>query len=704
MRARSVQVTLATALAVALAIAPLTASADPPVPLATGADWDGLAITAPTVIGGPGHYEMWYQGRGLALYGFGSSLGYATSTDGKVWTKYALNPVLTPGDPGAWDDAYRGQVAVLAEPGLYRMWYSAGRSSGAWQTGYATSADAVHWNVFASNPVLPSGPAGSWDEIEADGPTVIKDGALYKCWYYGCSADYAECSIGYATSPDGTHWTKYPGNPVLQATPASWDASGLAWPRVIKNGATYEMWYHADGKLGRATSPDGITWTKYAGNPVLAGGWGGGGVGVSSLLLDGATYRMWTHSGTGASRGIGYFESTDGIVWTQPVANPILLPGKGGALIEANYDADQVVARTLADLPVTIAVSRQGTPKATISGTSDALGTYRSWEHNEAWSPARPDILPGDTVTATAGAFSASIAPVGEIRAQAYADRDTIEGTIQAPSLAPASLTVLCEVWTEPSTIAVDRGVAADGGAFQCDFGGQADLVGGLGGRVAYLEPDGDMVSVEVMTPYMEVFYGARDGVGGIYAPGHAFTVTVTSALGAVKATAAITTTDGGGWWGHGFRPDWTGGDCCDWQPAPPDIVPGDRAAFLSDDGYTNTVRVGTIYGEVDVEQDAVSGPLYAPWWSKALEVWCHPQTLWPPQYRRSSATPDGAVPYSCSWQAVDDSGAPWDILPDSEVMVHYVEPDGDLVYRTMIAKEGAPSGPLRLPLLMRGG
>ena len=43
--------------------------------------------------------------------------------------------------------------------------------------------------------------------------TVIKDGAIYKMWYYGCNTDYTICSIGYATSPDGLAWTQgnFPG-------------------------------------------------------------------------------------------------------------------------------------------------------------------------------------------------------------------------------------------------------------------------------------------------------------------------------------------------------------------------------------------------------------------------------------------------------------------------------------------------------------
>jgi hypothetical protein len=564
-----------------------------------------------------------------------------------TWQKYAGNPVLKPGEPGAWDSAYRGQIALIEDGATYKMWYSGAAFNGPWQVGYATSNDGLDWDIYAGNPVLPAGAPGSWDEQESDGPTVIKDGATYKMWYHGCSADCATFSIGYATSPNGVTWTKHADNPVLETTPGGWDETSLLWPCVIKNGATYEMWYYSNGKIGRATSPDGIAWTKYAGNPVLSQGWDGAGVGVSTVLLDGGKYKMWTSSGAGVTRGIGYLESTDGIHWTQPVANPILNRGQAGVIVHARYDGDQVRALTLANTPVTITVSDSGGVKATISGVTDGGGNYYSWEHYEDWNPAEPDILPGDTVSATANGYSTIIETVGEVKPQAHNDTDVVEGTIHAPWFAPGSLSVLCLTY-DPYQFYLDRDVPADDGSFECDFSGVADIEGGMAGQAGYLEPDGDMVSVEWAAPYMEVYYGTRDGVGGIYAPGHTFSIEVTNAAGAIKATATATSTYHGGWWGHGFRPTWTGGDCCAWSPAEPDIQPGDRVHFLSDDGYQNEVRVGAIFGTVDLENDSVTGPIYALWLDQPLEVWCGPESFFPPEWRQSSAKPDGSVPYLC--------------------------------------------------------
>lgn len=293
--------------------------------------WDKDRVSAPRVILDGGKYLAWYDGRNLTAPESGWAVGLAWSPDGIAWTRYPQNPVLGPGGglaaSLAWDANSRYQVAVLKDGLTYKMWFC-GSDGFTYQTGYATSADGLQWDIYAGNPVLAVGPAGSWDELEANAPAVIKDGDVYKMWYHGCDTDYAACGIGYATSPDGTTWTKHPGNPVLSGTPGEWDGDFAMWPAVIKNGGVYEMWYTASGKTGRATSPDGIHWTKEASNPVLAQGWNGGMAVQASVLLTGGTYKMWFRSGPASDSSIGYAESPDGIHWTMSPSNPVIAPGQ----------------------------------------------------------------------------------------------------------------------------------------------------------------------------------------------------------------------------------------------------------------------------------------------------------------------------------------------------------------------------------------
>lgn len=482
-------------------------SAAPPVaaaPLApdSATSWEATSISAPVVIKVGSGYKMWYQGRGLNFYYHFADLGLAESADGITWVKSAANPVLRPGDTGQWDDDYRGQLSVIYDGGLFRMWYSGARSSGAWQTGYATSADGLNWQIYAGNPVLRAGAPGSWDETEADAPSVIKDGALYKMWYHGCDAACETYSIGYATSSDGMTWSKAAG-PVLLPTAGQWDQGGLLWPRVFKNGSTYELWYHSfDGttnKLGRATSTDGIVWHKDARNPLQITGWDGNGVGLSSILLEGGVYKLWTSGKTGASQGIGYLVSSNGAAWTQPAANPRLLRGEKGVLLQSDHEWNGVRALSAADAAVQITIrDSKGAAKATINGTTDGEGWFDSWDSGGTWVPSPPDIVVGDAVSATSGSAATSIDRIGRVTVRTHPRADLIEGTIDAP-FAPRSLVVLCEVWSdawEHGEIIADADVPANGGHFACDLTGIADLTPGVEGRAGYLEPDGDWVSV----------------------------------------------------------------------------------------------------------------------------------------------------------------------------------------------------------------
>jgi len=71
---------------------------------------------------------------------------------------------------------------------------------------------------FTTDPVASSksaeSPIPGWDGRRVIDPVVIKEGGIYKMWYTGEGLD-SKWRIGYATSPDGINWTKYAWNPVL---------------------------------------------------------------------------------------------------------------------------------------------------------------------------------------------------------------------------------------------------------------------------------------------------------------------------------------------------------------------------------------------------------------------------------------------------------------------------------------------------------
>lgn len=226
----------------------------------------------PEVVVAGGTYHMFYTDRSVIP----EVIRHRTSADGLSWGASAI--VLQSGPPGAWDDDGVVCSAVLVEGGLFKMWYTGRGTTGPVnQIGYATSPDGVAWTKHPA-PVMSVGGVGAWDSARVREATVVHLGATYHMWYAG-TQNHPIYRIGYATSPDGLVWTKHPANPVLGTGPAgAWDDDTVYAPQVVHHGGTFHMWYSGgDGttpqvwQIGYASScdQDGVVWVKDPANPVL---------------------------------------------------------------------------------------------------------------------------------------------------------------------------------------------------------------------------------------------------------------------------------------------------------------------------------------------------------------------------------------------------------------------------------------------------
>jgi predicted GH43/DUF377 family glycosyl hydrolase len=217
-------------------------------PGASGA-WDSAGVSFASVIKDGDTYKMWFTGLNAARYG---RIGYATSSDGVSWTKHAGNPVLDVGAPGLWDADYVGAPSVVKIGGVYHLWYRGGLLG---DIGYATSSDGFNWTRYASNPVIAHG-SGGWDDVVYQ-PRVIYDSAGFHMWYSGCNEAGDVCQVGYATSPDGAHWARQ-GMVLPQGNSGVWDSQGADHATVLLTGDTLRMWYSGyDGsvyQIGYASS------------------------------------------------------------------------------------------------------------------------------------------------------------------------------------------------------------------------------------------------------------------------------------------------------------------------------------------------------------------------------------------------------------------------------------------------------------------
>ncbi len=190
----------------------------------------------------------------------------------------------------SWDGQKRlpGSVLFDSSAAEFKMWYTGG-SSPFWDTkiGYAAasyknSAKDLEWKKYDLNPVLDTGKPGSWDAYYVIFPSVIKYNNIYHMWYVGSSRlEWPDSTfIGYATSPDGIKWTKYAGNPVLKpGGEGAWEEEESLFTHcVIHDGNLFHMWYAGvddtweRGDINHAVSEDGINWKKDPNNPVLKRG------------------------------------------------------------------------------------------------------------------------------------------------------------------------------------------------------------------------------------------------------------------------------------------------------------------------------------------------------------------------------------------------------------------------------------------------
>jgi hypothetical protein len=187
----------------------------------------------------------------------------------------------------------------------------------------------------AGNPLITNGPDAT-SALKAGPRHVVKVGnGDYRMLYEAASAGGIG-STAYATSTDGTAWTKYnSGLPVFTALSSGWEndeasITTFLWDNAIEKWIAY---YHGGGndqpRLIRRATADSLTgtWTRESTNPVLdqggVGAWDEEGVADAKVMKIANVYHMFYASDTGSGISIGHATSSDGIDWTKDPANPV---------------------------------------------------------------------------------------------------------------------------------------------------------------------------------------------------------------------------------------------------------------------------------------------------------------------------------------------------------------------------------------------
>jgi sucrose-6-phosphate hydrolase SacC (GH32 family) len=189
------------------------------------------------------------------------------------------------------------------------------------------------------NPVFTAAGPGHWDAKIRERGWVLREGETWHLWYTGYDGTRAGTRLlGYATSPDGLAWTRYPGNPLLKD---HWVEDMM----VVKHAGTYYMF--AEGAGDRAqllTSQDRVHWERAGtldiryvdGRPLTPGPFG-----TPTAWFEDDTWHLFYER---LDRGVWLARSRDMKVWTNVQDEPVLVPGP------AEYDRqmialDQIVKR-----------------------------------------------------------------------------------------------------------------------------------------------------------------------------------------------------------------------------------------------------------------------------------------------------------------------------------------------------------------------
>jgi len=299
--------------------------------------------------------------------------------------QYYNNPVLQGGDKYFESDGVV-YCSVIYDGFAYRMYYTGVHGCCGIAVGLATSSDGVHWTKYLANPIVVPSPSG-WDSQDVSRPRVTFDGSRYSMYYEG--HDGANAQIGLATSEDGETWVKSPSNPVLpRGGPGSWDDVDVSPGGVFDYQGAYYMLFtgrRATGPqtVGLARSGDGSSWNEFGGNPVFKSGgvatwdWS---IRAESVRLSGSTLQLW-YSGDPVDDGgwaSGYATSTLVPAALVPTAN-VVSPNGGetydiGTAVNLSWTASDQFGMGNVDL--LLSRGGAGGPFETIAAAQPSSGTF----------------------------------------------------------------------------------------------------------------------------------------------------------------------------------------------------------------------------------------------------------------------------------------------------------------------------------------
>ncbi|MCC6019363.1 MAG: hypothetical protein LM601_10055 [Candidatus Verstraetearchaeota archaeon] len=228
--------------------------------------WEGRNIHSNFVVKNEEKILIYYNGPRIRWGG----IGVAYSLNGRLFVKYRDNPILKPdkNEEALW------KCCVLKMGSKdYRMWYGVFKK-GKGYVNYAYSSDGLMWSKYTSNPILTPGNAGAFDAEGVYTFRVMYDRSTDKfIGVYGSKYGL----IGLAISMDGITWRKFDENPILKPISNTWEEGEIFPMYITKFNDTYVLFYEGNEKFGSLNWKIGIAysldlknWKRDPRNPIFS--------------------------------------------------------------------------------------------------------------------------------------------------------------------------------------------------------------------------------------------------------------------------------------------------------------------------------------------------------------------------------------------------------------------------------------------------
>lgn len=220
-----------------------------------GADWDSQAVETPSVVYFQNKYYMFYTGYTDQADTKTWKVGYATSSDGILWTR-DTDLLLQPTDPNGAPNLDFNQF-IVAEPGavvandtLYVYFSALGANLSVMTTlqviGFVKTTDGDNWSspqqtIVPDQTLYPRG--SGWIGYSTPQPIYMNNKFHMFVDVVNDTPSWTQRKIHYLVSDDGeTGWT-HDTSEIFDRSDFSWTAHEIRGPMPLLIGTDLHLWF-----------------------------------------------------------------------------------------------------------------------------------------------------------------------------------------------------------------------------------------------------------------------------------------------------------------------------------------------------------------------------------------------------------------------------------------------------------------------------